>query len=115
VSETLEITDAHIASIREIIEWDWLYTDNNRSGGRLHHAASLEDPAWWYIALSGKAVMTCGLRGAFRIPGIISRMNMPRCARCCDRLGISRGDGSPKNDEALRSWVRARLEDGNGE
>jgi hypothetical protein len=38
-------------------------------------------------------------------------MGMQRCAHCCDRLGIARGLGSPKNDEVLRLWVEARIAD----
>lgn len=43
----------------------------------------------------GKAV--CGTAGHFMVPGIVSRMSLGRCAKCCDRLGIPRGYGNTFN------------------
>lgn len=98
-----------------MVEYDWIYTVN--VGRRLHHPAQIDDlAAWWNEAPRGMATATCGLRTEFGLPGVLSRLGMSRCARCCDRLGIPRGVGSPKNDDSLRPWVRARLEDAsNGE
>ncbi|QVQ51315.1 hypothetical protein J4H86_21235 [Spiractinospora alimapuensis] len=43
---------------------------------------------------------TCGLRAPWRMPGYASRTRQPRCGRCCDRIGIPRGDGTPANEKA---------------
>jgi len=45
----------------------------------------------------GKAI--CGASGEFCIPGFLSRAMLPRCAHCCDKLGIVRGKGNPSNAE----------------
>jgi hypothetical protein len=45
----------------------------------------------------GRGVAVCGVNAHFRMPGIFSRMGLPRCALCCRRLGIPRGDGAPFN------------------
>ena len=45
----------------------------------------------------GDGVTVCGQRGPLTMPGILSRMGCPRCAHCCDALGIPRGDGAPFN------------------
>lgn len=91
-----------------MIEYDWIYTVG-RDGKRLHHARYVRDPAAWYDVPRGYAITTCGQRGEFAIPGFMSRLGLERCAHCCDVLGIARGVGSPKNDEALRAWVARRL------
>ena len=87
-------------------EWDWVDTP---TGERLHHLASLDDPELTDSEWQGTGRTTCGLRSTFRIPGLMSRMGVDRCARCCDRLGIARGVGSPKNDAELRPWVEKRV------
>lgn len=91
----------------ELAEWDWVVT---WVGERLHHAASLEDPDRFEVDTAGDGATTCGLATMLFVPGIFSRLTMPRCAHCCDRLGIARGVGSPKNDPELREWVEERLQ-----
>jgi len=40
----------------------------------------------------------CGLKERrFGMPGIFSRMGLPRCAHCCRLAGIPVGDGAPFN------------------
>lgn len=94
-----------------IAEWDWVH-NYSRHMDRLHHLAEIDDPGQatrdWYAA----GVTSCGLRDErWMIPGLFMRMGMERCAHCCDRLGIKRGVGSPKNDEELKEWVRDRLKE----
>lgn len=95
------------AEIREQLEWDWAYTLG--PGNRLHHLAEIEYVTDWWQNRSGVGWSACGVRTEYAVPGMLSRMGMERCAHCCDRLGIPRGTGSPKNDPALRPWVEARL------
>ena len=92
-----------------VAEWDWVYTWTD--GGRhLHHLATILGPVTADAGWGADGVSTCGLRKRWVIPGVLSRMGMPRCAHCCARPGWPRGDGSPKNDEALRPLVEAKLE-----
>lgn len=93
---------------RNLAEWDWVYLSDRPR--RLHHLSGFEDdPHKHYASVSAIGTSTCGIEGRFHIPGMFSRMGMPRCARCCDRLGWPRGVGSPKNDKALRPLVEARI------
>jgi hypothetical protein len=53
------------------------------------------------VALYGDTV--CGIENRLMsMPGIISRMGLPRCAKCCDKLGVPRGEGAPFNDKNLK-------------
>ena len=88
----------------DLWEWDWSYTVH---GNLLHHAATL-DPNKDYSA-EGNGITSCGRKLWLAIPGIFSRMGMERCKRCCDALGYPHGTGSPKNDDACRPIVEARL------
>lgn len=104
-SRPVTLTDAD--EFRTLAEWDWVYTS---TGDRLHHFAELLDDTDAGLAgVNAVGRATCGLTNRFFIAGLISRLSMARCARCCDRLGWPRGVGSPKNDDALRPLVRARL------
>ena len=89
--------------LRDLIRFDWLYTDTDRYAA-LHWPRSyaLDGDAW--IALD--VTFGCGLTApsAF-IPGVGSRMECPRCDACCDAAGLPRGVGSPKNDPACRPLV----------
>lgn len=49
----------------------------------------------------GRGTMVCGASGEIFMPGILSRMGLPRCKKCCAALGIPGGNGSPFNDKAL--------------
>ena len=79
-----------------------------RSYERLHRIAVVETEDWDGdgengVGASGRTV--CGLTGWFAMPGIFSRMGRPRCAHCCDRLRIPRGDGAPANSD--EAWCDA--------
>lgn len=95
-----------------LMEWDWCYTAR---ATRLHHASltveQYEDLGEWAHLIDDGAVRTaCGRILMWpSIPGIFSRMGMPRCTRCCTRLGYPQGVGSPKNDSAIRPLVEARI------
>ncbi len=42
-------------------------------------------------------VTCCGQRGYLIMPGLFSRMGLPRCAHCCRAAGVDRGGGIPGN------------------
>lgn len=68
---------------------------------RLHRVASVTfvdgQPA-------GVGYTVCGLRGRLAIPGVFSRLGLPRCAHCCRMVGIPAGNGAPFNKFKLRKW-----------
>lgn len=70
----------------------WLVTP---SWGALHRIAAIE----WHDGerLGGPGVAVCGLRAVFQMPGVLSRMGLKRCQRCCARLGLPAGNGAPFN------------------
>jgi len=47
----------------------------------------------------GSGTTLCGRQGFLSMPGIFSRMGLPRCAHCCRLAGIPRGDGAPFNQD----------------
>lgn len=46
------------------------------------------------------ATSWCGVTTTFALPGVISRLGMPRCRRCCSLLGVPQGKGSLPNELA---------------
>lgn len=94
-----------MSDIRELLEWDWAYTEH---GDRLHHVSTIERETD-YGQRSVEGVTTCGIATTLFVPGLFSRMGMERCRPCCRKLGLPEGTGSPKNDDSLRPWVEARL------
>jgi len=88
----------------ELFEWDW----GMSPAGKVLHSVGLDnaDPELWG---AWPGVSVCGVRSEWMVPGIFSRLGASRCSRCCRALNIAAGIGSPKNDEALRPWVSARL------
>ena len=44
----------------------------------------------------------CTLRRPWSMPGMSSRLSAPRCAACCQALGIPPGNGTPANDKTLQ-------------
>ena len=94
------------SSWRELAEWDWVRIGN---GDRLHAVARLtnEDTVEddWY----GVGFTECGLGGDLHIPGLFSRMSVPRCIRCCERTGMPQGDQSPKNIDECRPIAELRI------
>ena len=45
----------------------------------------------------GTGTTLCGRKGWLQMPGIMSRMGLPRCAHCCRLAGVPLGDGAPAN------------------
>lgn len=92
-----------------LLEWDWLITPN---GQRLHYAGLNRELAadLTYYGMVENIFLACGrwVESA-SIPGIFTRMGAERCQLCCDRLGYPRGKGSPKNDDACRPLVEAKI------
>lgn len=74
------------------------------SWGALHRVASItwEDPP---DMIAGEGVTVCGRRGRLQMPGLFSRMGLPRCAACCRALGIPSGNGAPANSK--EAWANA--------
>lgn len=102
------VTDISPADALIIAEWDWLYAPPRYK--ILHHFPLTPEQAaeLWYDMPT--VTSTCGkVTQAPRIPGWFSRMSLKRCSRCCDLLGYPRGKQSPKNDDACRPLVKARL------
>lgn len=94
--------------VREMAEWDWVQTVSRE--GSLHCPEGVTGYEDWDTSGELGGSVLCGIEGPFVIAGLFSRMGQERCKRCCDKLGWPRGTGSPKNDEALRSLVEARIE-----
>jgi hypothetical protein len=90
--------------LHELGEWDWFETNK---GSVLHQA----DVRWDEDsgAVGGEGRSACGLHAEFWIPGIFSRMAVPRCKRCCLKIGMPQGIGSPKNDDTCRPLIETRL------
>lgn len=42
----------------------------------------------------------CGLEKPVTMPGVFSRLGMPRCGHCCRKLAIGSGNGAPANEKA---------------
>ena len=96
--------DERAEEVRLLGEWDWWYGPPRY---RVLHAAEVTyDPS---LDTAGEGMSVCGWQTTFAIPGIFSRMSLPRCAKCCDKLGYPRGTGSPKNDQRCRPLVEQRL------
>ncbi len=93
-------------TLRELAELDWVVAPTGR--GVLHHIAESEpDEDEWRF---DNVVTSCDRKmTAAYIPGLFTRMGAKRCDRCCDRVGYPRGIGSPKNDDACRPLMKARI------
>lgn len=52
--------------------------------------------------LSGVGETLCGRKGELQIPGVLSRMGLPRCHHCCRMVKMPDGLGNPRNDKKLR-------------
>lgn len=84
--------------LRRIAYYDWVCVGQ---WNRLHMPADLTPDVtnWWVTDVT----LVCGLqRNVAHLPGILTRISAPRCAHCCDRFGLPRGRGSPKNDPQCR-------------
>jgi hypothetical protein len=91
-------------SSRVVAEWDWTVL---RSWRRLHAPDRWDDPREEMSDPTGRTA--CGRVGELSIPGMFSRLGLPRCRHCCRMTGMPPGDGSPKNDNACRPLVEQRL------
>jgi hypothetical protein len=72
------------------------------SWNRLHRIASVDGYSRKMSrhGINGEPVVgvsACGRRGRFAMPGIVSRMGLERCVRCCDVVGVPKGKGAPYN------------------
>lgn len=47
--------------------------------------------------IGGRGVTVCGRRGRLVMPGLFSRMGLPRCLQCCKGAGVEPGKGNPYN------------------
>lgn len=85
--------------LREYARIDWLYAGTRWD--RLHCPTEFTpDAEQWCLR---DVEFACGWKVAVAaIPGVFSRMALMRCARCCDKQGMPRGKGSPKNDDVCR-------------
>jgi hypothetical protein len=54
-----------------------------------------------------EGITACGLSGRLGMPGLFSRMDAPRCKRCCKKVGIPYGNGAPFNDKSLTEEQRS--------
>ena len=68
-----------------------------RTWTRLHRVASID----WADEdmIGGPGTTLCGRNGYLTMPGIFSRLSLPRCAHCCRLAGVPRGDGAPYNHD----------------
>lgn len=90
-----------------LAEWDWVITD---VGECLHHLAAFDDPIQAGKSWGGSGTTSCGRHSLWlMIPGYFTRGGARRCGRCCKAVGYPPGYGSPKNDDACRPLVEARL------
>lgn len=89
----------------ELMEWDWVYgvVDDHE----FLHYLTVHD--WDEDDVFGEGTSACGVDGDWSIPGFGSRLGAMRCAKCCTVMGYPTGKGSPKNDDACRPLIEARL------
>ena len=91
--------------------WRWLVLDSWRVLHRVVEQTAngddLEDNGGLAIRWA-EGRSACGITARFVIPGIGSRMGLPRCKHCCRKVGVPYGDGTPWNDRSLPDEVKAR-------
>ena len=94
------------AQFRDIARMDWLYAPTKYD--KLHCPVGEYGMPDWHAE---DVTFACGrtVKAAY-IPGIFSRMGLPRCNRCCDAVGFPRGVGSPKNDDVCRELLGLPVE-----
>lgn len=82
--------------------WRWRWVQL-RAGGVLHRVRRVDNRRDWLKWSGGTAETVCGETGKGRMwmPGVVSRMAAPRCAKCCRKLGLPRGVGAPYNDPMI--------------
>ena len=88
-----------MTTVESVLKSDWFHSEH---GDRLHFVEELAAPTdFWdkaddYCAVDTVAV--CGRRARWVMPGVFSRMGLPRCLRCCAVAGINPGGGTPYNN-----------------
>lgn len=101
--------------------WRWLYAP---PAYRVLHRLivmkwnSDDDPESDYAGRCCTGEAACGyatkgdgnriLPGMFFIPGMFSRMGLSRCKKCCVKVGVPFGDGTPWNDKTLSEEMKQR-------
>lgn len=45
----------------------------------------------------------CGCTAEWTMPGMFSRMGLPRCGHCCRKLGVAVGEGVPANETSRKT------------
>lgn len=82
------------------------------SWGKLHKLRDATELREDYVPIGVIGTTECGRAGWLVMPGIFSRMGLPRCTQCCRKLHLPVGDGAPQNDKQLQArwdkrWGRA--------
>jgi len=67
------------------------------SWNRLHRVSQIEWIDAWDGLLYGRGKTVCGREGELCMPGVVSRLGLPRCKHCCRAMGLPAGDGNPYN------------------
>lgn len=84
-------------------KYEWVTT---HSWERLHRVPDVVDylKGGWkesFVNSCGVNLRSdCGLRALYVAPGVFSRMDLPRCVKCCKKVKISYGNGAPINDKS---------------
>ena len=93
-----------VDDLMEVARIDWLLT----AFGRTLHGLTVGDPItdhWWFESVQ----FACGLDRRYGyVPGMFTRMGAKRCFKCCDKLGLPHGTGSPRNDPECRKILGLR-------
>ena len=72
--------------------------------GKLLHCVPdlIDESGQWYEDFldegSRHARTLCGFESPFTAPGVFSRMESPRCDKCCSAAGFGPGKGTPLNE-----------------
>lgn len=66
--------------------------------GVLHRVSAIEWSAD-HDETQGQGVTCCGRSGVLAMPGVFSRIGLPRCKRCCKVAGVPEGNGAPFNHD----------------
>ena len=95
---------------KRIADWRWRWVV--LPGWRRLHRVSLLDLNQFrndkrIPAQGGKGVTVCGRKGLLIMPGILSRIGLPRCHHCCRITHVPDGLGNPYNNSKTQG-VAAR-------
>jgi len=67
------------------------------SWNRLHRVSEIEWDKEYGGKIRGHGKTVCGREGFLMMPGVMSRLGLPRCKHCCWSMGIPPGEGNPYN------------------